>query len=76
MQENAVEPFTPEEVANRSLGRREIAYYGNVNVTDSLRIHVRIYRRGGAEAGFRYRIERESDGRLVALSEAIKRFPR
>jgi len=76
MSENAREPFTAGQIAGRTLGRREIAYYGNVNVEDRLRIHVRMFRRGGTEAGFRYRIERESDGRVVALSEAVKRWPR
>lgn len=74
MAENAAKPFTADEIARRTLGRREIVYYGNVAVTDTLRIRVSMFRRGAAEAAFRYRIERESDGRLIALSEAVKRL--
>lgn len=74
MLENAAEPFTPDQIERRTLGRREICYYGNVNVTDTLSIHVRTFRRGDAEAGFRFRVARGSDGRTVALSEAVKRL--
>jgi len=75
MTQNAAVPFEPRQVDFRSLQRRELAYYGNARIDDSVRIHIRMFRRGTTEIGFRYRLERESDGRLIALSEAIKTIP-
>jgi len=75
MTENAPAPFAPAQIDYRALRRREIAYFGNANVSDRVRIDVRMFRRRDTEVAFRYRLTRESDGRLIALSEAIKCIP-
>ena len=75
MTENAPTPFAPAQIDYRALRRREIAYFGNASVSDRVRIHVRMFRRGDTEVAFRYRLTRESDGKLIALSEAIKCIP-
>ncbi len=55
----------------RSLRRRRIAYYGNAEVSDTITVHVEVFRRE-ASLAFRYRITRDEDGAMIALSEAIK----
>jgi len=75
MTENAPTPFAPAQIDYRALRRREIAYFGNASVSDRVRIHVRMFRRGDTEVAFRYRLTRESDGKLIALSEAVKCVP-
>jgi probable biosynthetic protein (TIGR04098 family) len=75
MTENALRPFRPDQIEYRALRRREIAYFGNARLDDAVRIHVRMFRRGTREVGFRYRLERKSDGKLIAISESIKTLP-
>jgi len=75
MTENALEAFTQKQVDFRTLRRREIGYFGNARLDDTVRIHVRMFRRGAREVGFRYRLERGSDKKLIAISESIKNLP-
>jgi probable biosynthetic protein (TIGR04098 family) len=64
-------------LAHRSLRRRRIAYYGNVDVSDTIRVRVTVLSKGAAPGtlAFRYAIEREEDGRTICLSEALKALP-
>jgi probable biosynthetic protein (TIGR04098 family) len=63
-------PHTPQ----RSLRHRRIAYYGNADVFDTLRIRVTILRSASRPhlVAFQYVIERQEDGQMICLSEAIK----
>jgi probable biosynthetic protein (TIGR04098 family) len=65
------------ETRLRSLRQRRIAYYGNVDVDDTLKITVTIMRRAAdpSRIGFRYVIERQEDAQKIALSESIKTWP-
>jgi len=60
------------DAPSRSMRRRRIAYYGNADVSDTITVHVDVFRH---EAGlaFRYRITRDEDGAMICLSEAIKK---
>ncbi len=60
------------EAPARSLRRRRVAYYGNADVSDTITIHVDVFR-DEASLAFRYRITREEDGAMICLSEAIKK---
>jgi probable biosynthetic protein (TIGR04098 family) len=75
MRDNAVAGFTAEQIDFRTLRRREIAYYANARIDDTVRVRIRMFRSGDREVAFSYRLTRESDGRLIALSEAIKVIP-
>jgi len=61
----------------RSLRHRRIAYYGNVDVADTLVIRVTVLRNEAAPQllGFRYAIVRLEDGERICLSEAVKAWP-
>lgn len=72
MSENASSGFSAREIDYRALLRRKLAYYGNARIDDGVRIRISMFRRGAREAGFRYRLERESDGKLIAISESVK----
>ena len=71
------EAATPAALANRSLRHRRIAYFGNADVSDTVRVRVTALTCAQAERsiGFRFAIERESDGRRICLSEVIKALP-
>ena len=75
--ENCRRPFDAAEVTRRTVEHRRIAYYGNVGVTDSVRTEVSLFLRGddATRVGIRYKIRRNEDGRLICLSEAVKRLP-
>ena len=60
------------EINFRSLERRKLAYYGNVDTRDTLPIRVALFGDPSGRLGFRYQVYRGSDGKLIALSEAIK----
>jgi probable biosynthetic protein (TIGR04098 family) len=63
-------PHTP----HRSLRHRRIAYYGNVDAYDTIRIRVTIRRSASHPGmiGFQYVIERQEDDQMICLSESIK----
>lgn len=58
----------------RSLRRRRIAYYGNADVSDTVRTRVRLFMHPEHPEliGFRYAIRREQDAALICLAESIK----
>lgn len=64
-------------LARRSLRCRRIAYYGNADVSDTIRVRVTVLSNGAAPEtlAFRYAIEREEDGKIICLSEALKALP-
>jgi probable biosynthetic protein (TIGR04098 family) len=66
-------PHTP----HRSLRHRRIAYYGNADVFDTLRMRVTILRSASRPrmVAFQYVIERQEDDQMICLSEAIKALP-
>lgn len=76
--ENCLRTLAPAEVAGRVIERRRVAYYGNVDVTDSLRTEVSLFVRPDdrRRVGLRYVIRRDQDDRLICLSEAIKTLGR
>jgi len=61
----------------RSLRHRRIAYYGNVDVSDTLAVDVTVFRNDAQPnaIAFRYSIARHEDGERICLSEAIKSLP-
>lgn len=71
---NCHRTFAPAEVSGRVIEHRRVAYYGNVDVTDSVRTEVSLFLRSDdpKRVGVRYTIRRGEDGRLICLSEAIK----
>jgi probable biosynthetic protein (TIGR04098 family) len=73
---NCRQPFTAAGVTRRTVEHRRIAYYGNVDVADSVRTEVALFLRGddATRVGVRYTIRRNEDGRLICLSEAVKRL--
>lgn len=66
--------WAPAALVERSLRRRRIAYYGNVNTTDAVSIQVRVFAHAGQPTllGFRYAVHREQDSVLICLSESVK----
>jgi probable biosynthetic protein (TIGR04098 family) len=58
----------------RSLRHRRIAYYGNADPRDTIRVRLSAYQdaRRPDRLGLRYTIERRQDGQLICLSEALK----
>ena len=69
---NSTRSFTGEQVHGRRLRKRQIAYYGNAGLADHLKIEVQLFDRGPTELGVRSKVFRGADGKLIALSEAIK----
>jgi probable biosynthetic protein (TIGR04098 family) len=63
-----------DAAVHRSLRHRRIAYYGNADVSDTLLVRAQPLRceKAGEHIGFRYSIARETDGRTICVSEAIK----
>jgi probable biosynthetic protein (TIGR04098 family) len=74
---NAEGRFCNADVVGRSIHRRRIAYYGNADVTDTIRTRVSLFVRvdDHRALGLRYAIHRERDGLLICRSEAIKFLP-
>jgi len=60
--------------AARTLNHRRTAYYGNADPRDTIRVRLSAYRdpRRTDRVGLRYTIERQEDGQLICLSEALK----
>jgi probable biosynthetic protein (TIGR04098 family) len=58
----------------RSLVERRTAYYGNADPRDTIRVRLSLYQDPGRgdRVGVRYAIERQQDGQLICLSEAMK----
>jgi probable biosynthetic protein (TIGR04098 family) len=58
----------------RFLRQRRIAYYGNADPRDTVRVRVSAHQDPGRadRVGLRYTIERQQDGQLICLSEALK----
>ena len=58
----------------RSLRHRRTAYYGNADPRDTIRVRLSTFQdpRGRDRVGLRYTIERQQDGQLICLSEAVK----
>jgi probable biosynthetic protein (TIGR04098 family) len=74
MLENSTLTFGREALAARVVEDRRVAYYGNVDVTGSVRTEVSLFFRPGnsRRLGIRYAVRRDGDDRLICLSEAIK----
>jgi probable biosynthetic protein (TIGR04098 family) len=60
--------------AARTLHHRRTAYYGNADPRDTIRVRLSAYQdpRRADRVGLRYTIERQQDGQLICLSEALK----
>src|SRR4051812_30930180 len=72
--ERAIYEARPLPAGERSLSHRRTAYYGNADPRDTIRVRLSAFadpRRSG-RVGHRYTIERQQDGHLICLSEAIK----
>jgi probable biosynthetic protein (TIGR04098 family) len=69
--------FSKERTARRSVRWRRVAYYGNVDVVDSIVVRVDILRNPAdlQHIGLRYVIRRAEDGFIVCVSEAVKALP-
>lgn len=74
---NAVSALPSSDPAGRSLLRRRVAYYGNVDVSDAIRTTVSLFAHEGDPGllGARYTVVREQDKRVICRSEAIKALP-
>lgn len=74
MRANSQRFFSDKEIEGRAVQWRRVAYYGNATLTDQLRIQVSIFVRPEEikKIGLRYAINRDEDGQLICLSEAIK----
>jgi probable biosynthetic protein (TIGR04098 family) len=60
----------------RSLRHRRTAYYGNADPRDTIRVRLAVHQdpHRADRVGLRYTIERQQDGHLICLSEALKAF--
>ncbi len=72
LRSNSRRALQDNEINFRSLERRKLAYYGNVDIQDTLQIRVSLFGHADGRLGFRYQVYRKSDHKLIALSEAIK----
>lgn len=72
--ERAMFEARPLPRGERSLRHRRTAYYGNADPRDTIRVRLSVYQdpRRTGRAGLRYTIERQQDGHLICLSEALK----
>lgn len=61
-------------IPTRTLRFRQLAYYGNADLDDSIRISIHLFYHESSKelVGFRYTITRERDNARICLSEAIK----
>jgi probable biosynthetic protein (TIGR04098 family) len=69
--------FARERLALRSVRWRRVAYYGNVDVSDCIVVHLDILRNPiePLHLGLRYVIRRAEDDFIVCVSEALKALP-
>jgi probable biosynthetic protein (TIGR04098 family) len=69
--------FADDAIPHRSLRRRRIGYYGNVDVNDSLTIDVQVMTHPASAAliGLRFVVRRAADAAIICRSEAIKALP-
>lgn len=67
-------PRHSREAGRRSLLSRRIAYYGNVDVDDTVMTQVTLYRRHDDPdvVGMKYVVRRQHDGYVICRSEAVK----
>ena len=72
--ERAMFEARPLPRGERSLRHRRTAYYGNADPRDTIRVRLSVYQdpHRTDRVGLRYTIERQQDGRLICLSEALK----
>jgi probable biosynthetic protein (TIGR04098 family) len=70
-------PFSSVEIAGRALLHRRVGFYGNVAVDDAVRTKVSLFAAASNQhrLGVRFTISRESDGRVICRSEAVKALP-
>ena len=74
MAERAMFETGARREGERSLRHRRTAYYGNADPRDTIRVRISAYRHPGGpgRVGLRYAIDRQQDGQLICLSEAVK----
>jgi probable biosynthetic protein (TIGR04098 family) len=72
--ERAMVEARPVSSGERSLSHRRTAYYGNADPRDTIRVRLSAFQdpRRRDRVGHRYTIERQQDGQLICLSEALK----
>jgi probable biosynthetic protein (TIGR04098 family) len=72
--ERAMFEARPLPRGDRSLSLRRTGYYGNADPHDTIRVRISAYQdpRRADRVGLRYTIERQQDGQLICLSEALK----
>jgi probable biosynthetic protein (TIGR04098 family) len=72
--ERAMFEARPPARGERSLGHRRTAYYGNADPRDTIRVRLSVHQDPSRadRVGLRYTIERQQDGHLICLSEALK----
>ena len=72
--ERVMSETRPFRDGHRSLNHRRTAYYGNADPRDTIRVRVSAFEdpRRSDRIGYHYTIERQEDGNLICLSEAIK----
>jgi len=72
--ERALFEKRPLHDGERSLRHRRTAYFGNADPRDTIRVRVSAWRdpRRADRIGLRYAIERQQDGQVICLSEAIE----
>jgi probable biosynthetic protein (TIGR04098 family) len=58
----------------RTLLQRKLGYFGNVRLDDTLELYVSAFVRDNQDLGFRCRIVRQSDKKMIALSESVQAF--
>jgi probable biosynthetic protein (TIGR04098 family) len=72
--ERALFEARPRSGRERSLNHRRTAYYGNADPHDTICARLSVYQDPDRtdRVGVRYAIERQQDGQLICLSEALK----
>lgn len=78
LQQDVARYWPIECVPTRTLRLRKLAYYGNADLDNTLRISILLFHHKTDETliGFRYAITREMDDTRICLSEAIKAVTR
>jgi len=76
LRSNSKIDFSEKNINSRTLVCRRTAYFGNVDLTDSIKIKVQLFQNISDDhlLGIKYWISRNKDGALICFSEAIKRF--
>jgi probable biosynthetic protein (TIGR04098 family) len=72
--ERAMSETRPLSTGERTLNHRRTAYYGNADPRDTIRVRLSVFQdpRQRDRVGHRATIERQEDGQLICLSEALK----